>query len=129
MEFPSELLYSKEHEWVRRDGEEVTIGITDYAQQALGDIVFVDLPSEGFALTQMQPFGSIEAVKSVNDLYSPVAGSVTAVNEDLGDNPGLVNTSPYGEGWMLRAKTSEETDWGGLMDASAYEAMVKELEG
>jgi glycine cleavage system H protein len=129
MEFPKDLLYSSEHEWVRKDGDEVTVGITDFAQEQLGDIVYVDLGSEGDDLKQMGVFGTIEAVKAVNDLYCPVAGTVTAVNEALADNPGLVNTSPYGDGWMIRAKSSAETDWDSLMDADAYEALVKELEG
>jgi glycine cleavage system H protein len=129
MEFPKDLLYSSEHEWVRKDGDEVTVGITDFAQEQLGDIVYVDLSSEGDDVKQMGVFGTIEAVKAVNDLYCPVAGTVTAVNEALADNPGLVNTSPYGDGWMIRAKASGETDWDSLMDAAAYEALVKDLEG
>jgi glycine cleavage system H protein len=128
MEFPEDCLYSEEHEWVRKDGDEVIIGITDYAQQALGDIVFVELPSEGDALKQMEPFGSVEAVKAVADLYSPVAGTVTKVNEALQENPALVNSSPYGDGWMIRAKVSEETDWDRLMDAAAYRKLVEEKE-
>lgn len=129
MEFPKDLLYSSEHEWVRRDGDDVTVGITDFAQDQLGDIVFVDLANEGDELSQMGVFGSVEAVKAVSDLYSPVAGSVTEVNEALADNPGLVNTSPYGDGWMIKAKVSGEMDWSSLMDAEAYEAVVKEMEG
>jgi glycine cleavage system H protein len=129
MEFPKDLRYSSEHEWVRKDGDEVTVGITDFAQEQLGDIVYVDLGSEGDDVQQMGVFGTIEAVKAVNDLYCPVAGTVTAVNEALADNPGLVNTSPYGEGWMVRLKASAETDWDSLMDAEAYEALVKDLEG
>jgi len=129
MEFPSDVLYTKEHEWVRRDGGTVVVGITDYAQQALGDIVFVELPVAGADLRQMEAFGSVEAVKAVADLFCPVEGVVTQVNETLSDNPGLVNSSPYGDGWMIRVKSSEATDWGSLMDAAAYESLVRDLEG
>ncbi|MBD3334981.1 MAG: glycine cleavage system protein GcvH [Candidatus Eisenbacteria bacterium] len=129
MEFPQDCQYTKDHEWVRREGDEVVIGVTDYAQQALGDVVFVELPGEGDALKQAEPFGSVEAVKAVADLFSPVKGEVSSVNNALEDNPGLVNESPYGDGWMIRAKIAEDTKWNLLMDASAYQDLVKELEG
>ncbi len=127
MEVREGLFYTKEHEWVRRDGEEVTIGITDYAQEQLSDIVYVELPEVGFELKQMEPFGSVEAVKAVSDLYAPVSGQVTAVNERLSDDPTLVNSSPYDEGWMLKAKLADASELDDLMDAAAYEAYVKEL--
>ena len=129
MEFPEGCYYTKDHEWVRREGDEVIIGITDYAQQALGDIVFVELPGDGDELRQGDPFGSVEAIKAVADLFSPVLGSVTAVNSALEDNPGLVNASPYGDGWIIRAKADESTVWEDLLDASAYQELVKGLEG
>jgi glycine cleavage system H protein len=129
MEFPEGCYYTKDHEWVRREGDEVVIGITDYAQQALGDIVFVELPDDGSELRQGDPFGSVEAVKAVADLFSPVLGTVTAVNGSLEDNPGLVNASPYGDGWIIRAKADAATQWDELLDAAAYQELVKGLEG
>ncbi|MBU1701188.1 MAG: glycine cleavage system protein GcvH [Candidatus Eisenbacteria bacterium] len=129
MEFPEGFYYTKDHEWVRKEGDEVVIGITDYAQQALGDIVFVELPADGGDLRQGDPFGSVEAVKAVADLFSPIVGSVTAVNLDLEDNPGLVNASPYGDGWIIRAKVDEATHWDELLDVLAYQELVKGLEG
>src|SRR5512140_3314345 len=107
MNIPKDCRYTKEHEWVRVDGNAVEVGITDYAQSALGDIVFVELPKVGQRLSQMQPFGSVEAVKAVSDLFSPITGEVTEINGAIGDDPTLVNGSPYGDGWMIRARLAD----------------------
>jgi len=128
MTIPKSLRYTKEHEWVKVDGQEVTVGITDFAQSSLGDIVFVELPKVGQRLTQAQPFGSVEAVKAVSDLFSPVSGEVTAVNEAIGDDPTTVNRSPYEDGWMIKAKVADPSEVGGLLDAEAYQALVAGLE-
>ena len=103
---PQDCRYTKDHEWVRREGEEALIGITDFAQGQLGDIVFVELPAVGRSLNQGGVFGSVEAVKAVSDLYSPVSGEVTAVNPAIGGDPSVVNRAPYGDGWMIRARFS-----------------------
>ena len=123
---PQDLQYTKEHEYVRRAAEEglVTIGITDYAQGELGDVVFVELPAVGRTLATNESFGTIEAVKAVSELYSPVAGEVVAVNDALDANPALVNTDPYGEGWMIRVRVSDPAELDGLMDAAGYEGLV-----
>ena len=122
MEFPSDLLYTEDHEWVRVEGDIATVGITDYAQGELGDIVYVDIESEGEELEQGAVFGSVEAVKTVSDLFMPVAGEVVEVNEALEDTPEIVNQEPYGGGWLVKVKlTSAPED---LMDAAAYEASL-----
>ena len=123
---PQDLQYTKEHEYVRRAAEEglVTIGITDYAQGELGDVVFVELPAVGRTLATNESFGTIEAVKAVSELYSPVAGEVVAGNDALDSNPALVNTDPYGEGWMIRVRVSDPAELDGLMDAAGYEGLV-----
>jgi glycine cleavage system H protein len=127
---PEDCRYTQEHEWVRKDGpEHVKIGITDYAQGALGDIVFVELPAVGTALTLMQPFGSVEAVKTVSDLFSPVEGEVAEVNSALGGDPAVVNRSPYGDGWMIRARVADMGQMEKLLSPAAYEALVRGLEG
>lgn len=128
MDFPKDCLYSREHEWVRAEGKSVTMGITDYAQSALGDIVFVELPSIGQEMEPGEPFGSVEAVKAVSDLFSPVSGVVTAVNTTLEDDPTLVNHSPYDEGWMVKAKLRNESDLDGLLSPEEYEKLVAGLE-
>jgi glycine cleavage system H protein len=128
MEFAKDCRYTKEHEWVRVEGKEVRIGITDYAQSALGDIVFVELPKAGQKLGQMQPFGSVEAVKAVSDLFSPISGEVLESNAALGDDPTLANRSPFGDGWMIRASLANASELDTLMDAAAYEKLVSELE-
>lgn len=128
MDVPKDCLYSKEHEWVRAEGGVVTIGITDYAQSALGDIVFVELPSVGHALAQKEPFGSVEAVKAVSDLFSPVSGEVTEVNSALEDDPTLVNQAPYGGGWMVKARLRDGSDLEGLLSPADYSKIVAELE-
>lgn len=124
MNVPSELKYSKDHEWVKIDGDIATIGITDYAQSELGDIVFVDVDSEGDELAAGEVFGSIEAVKTVSDLFMPVAGEVIALNESLDDQPELVNQDPYGEGWIIKVKVTE-ADTSELLDAEAYKEITE----
>jgi len=124
MEFPSNLRYTKDHEWIRLEGDVATVGITDFAQGELGDIVFVDIPTEGEALSAEEVFGSVEAVKTVSDLYLPVAGEVLEVNTAIDGQPDLVNSDPYGEGWMVRVKVASVADVEALMDADAYRALV-----
>ncbi len=123
---PMDLRYTKEHEYVKSTGEEgiVVVGITDYAQGELGDVVFVELPKAGDSFTAMQVFGTIEAVKAVSELYSPVAGEVVEVNGALDANPALVNSDPYGEGWMVKMRLADASALDGLMDAAAYESHV-----
>ncbi len=120
MSTPKELLYDKTHEWIRIEGEEAVIGITHFAQAALGDVTYVDLPEEGASLTAGEEFGSIESVKAASELFAPVSGEVVAVNEGLNDAPETVNADPYGEAWMLRVKLSEKPE--NLLDADAYDA-------
>ncbi|MBI5374857.1 MAG: glycine cleavage system protein GcvH [Candidatus Schekmanbacteria bacterium] len=128
MGFPDELKYTKEHEWARvMNGNEVRIGITDYAQKELGDIVFIDIPSAGTEVEQGNAFGVIESVKAVSDLYSPVTGKISSVNEKLQDAPELVNNDPYGEGWMLSVEMSDSSQLNSLMDTAAYTAYVEEV--
>ncbi len=129
MEFPKDLRYTKDHEWMRSEGEEVVFGITDYAQDQLGDIVYVELPEVGAALTQGEAFGSVEAVKAVADLLSPVSGEVVASNEAVNDDPSVVNRSPYGDGWMVRVKGVNASEMDDLMDAAAYGTFIEESGG
>ena len=125
MTFPQELRYSKDHEWVRVEGNTATIGITEFAQHELGDIVFVDISSIGQELATHQIFGSVEAVKTVSDLFMPVAGRVLEVNPKLENEPELVNTDPYGDGWMVKIElTNTEADLANLMEASTYQDLV-----
>ncbi|MDQ0159538.1 glycine cleavage system protein GcvH [Alkalibacillus salilacus] len=124
MSLPKEYLYSEEHEWVKDEGDRVRIGITEFAQDELGDIVFVELPEEGDELTLDQPFGSVESVKTVSELYAPVSGKVVEVNEELEDSPELVNESPHDQAWMVVVEVSDKTDLDKLMDADAYQQMV-----
>ncbi|MDT8340720.1 MAG: glycine cleavage system protein GcvH [Longimicrobiales bacterium] len=125
-QIPTDLRYSAEHEYMRAtdDPDVYVIGITDYAQGELGDVVFVELPAVGDSFEKMATFGTIEAVKAVSDLYSPASGEVVEVNEALEDDPALVNTDPYGEGWMLKLRVSDASELGDLMDATAYAAHV-----
>ncbi|MEE8595802.1 MAG: glycine cleavage system protein GcvH [Gemmatimonadota bacterium] len=125
---PEVLKYTEEHEYVRSaDSEnEIVVGITDYAQGELGDVVYVELPAVGDSFERMEVFGTIEAVKAVSDLYSPVSGEVVAVNEALEEDPALVNSDPYGEGWMVRLRVQDLTDLDELLDAEAYRAIVEE---
>jgi glycine cleavage system H protein len=122
MNFPAELRYTKEHEWVKLDGNIATVGITDFAQSELGDIVYVEIETVGQTLAQDEIFGSVEAVKTVSDLFLPVAGEVLEVNGALNDQPELVNTDPFGEGWMIKMKVSNIADFDTLMDVDTYQA-------
>jgi glycine cleavage system H protein len=124
MEAPDDLKYSKEHEWVHVDGNTAVIGITDYAQGELGDVVFVELPEIGTEIESGEAFGTIEAVKAVSELYSPLAGKVIEINEKLEDDPALVNQSPYGDGWMVKIEIKDEEGLADLMNAAGYKEMV-----
>ncbi len=120
MSYPDDLAYSREHEWVRVRGSEATIGITSFAAEELGDIVFVELPEVGTALSQFGTFGVVESVKAVSDLYAPVSGEVTEVNEALRDAPELVNSDPFGEGWLMKVTLADSSELDALMNAGAY---------
>ena len=122
MAYPDDLRYSKEHEWVRADDGTATIGITSFAADELGDIVFIELPEAGGQLTQFGTFGVVESVKAVSDLYAPVSGTVVEVNEALRDAPELLNSDPFGEGWIARVELGDPAELEGLMDADAYAA-------
>ena len=124
MNFPADLLYTKEHEWVRLDGEVATIGITEYAQGELGDVVFVELPAVGSATVQMQSFGTIEAVKTVSDLFAPLSGSVVEVNARLADHAELINQDCYGEGWIIKVKMSNKDEVKALLPAAEYQKLL-----
>ena len=117
---PDDLHYTEEHEWVRNDGDTVVIGITHFAQEQLGDVVYVDLPPAGSSVDAGQVFGEVESTKSVSDLYAPVTGTVSERNEDLEDRPEIVNQDPYGEGWMLRIEPADGSQAPDLLDAEAY---------
>ena len=125
MEVPKDLKYTQEHEWVRIDGKKAVVGITEFAQEQLGDIVFVELPVVGSEVEQESPFGVVESVKTVSDLYAPVSGKVTAVNKDLETNPEKVNSEPYGGGWVVEIELSNEKDIVSLLDADAYTEQCK----
>ena len=120
MSHPGDLRYSKEHEWVRVEGSTATIGITSFAADELGDIVFVELPAVGASLSQFATFGVVESVKAVSDLYAPISGAVTAVNDALGEHPELMNSDAYGDGWIAQIQLSDDGELGALMDADAY---------
>jgi glycine cleavage system H protein len=122
MAYPDDLRYSKEHEWVRADGDAATIGITSFAADELGDIVFIELPEVGGQLSQFGAFGVVESVKAVSDLYAPVSGTVAEVNEALRDAPELLNSDPFGEGWIARVELGDTSELDALMDADAYAA-------
>ena len=124
MNFPEELHYTKDHEWIKMDGDIATIGITDFAQKELGDIVYVDISSKGKTLKQHEVFGTVEAVKTVSDLFMPVSGEVTEVNAALDTAPESVNTDAYGNGWMVKVKISNNAEVAGLMSAANYKALV-----
>lgn len=124
METPKEFKYSKDHEWVKVDGNEVTIGITAFAQSELGDIVFVELPEVDDDIEVDESFGNVESVKTVSELYAPVSGKVVAVNEELEDSPELVNESPFEGAWMIKVELSDESQLDNLMDADAYDEMT-----
>jgi len=123
---PAGLRYTKEHEWAKLDGGVVTVGVTDWAQEQLSDVVYVELPAVGKAVRQSDAFGVIEAVKTVSDLYAPVSGEVVEVNTALADNPGWVNESPYEKGWMIRIKAKDAKELDALLDATAYGALLEE---
>ncbi len=124
MKVPPDLRYTKEHEWVRVKGSEAEVGITDYAQGELGDVIFVELPQSGSKVIQMKPFGTIDAVKTVSDLFAPVSGEITAVNETLQQSPALVNQSPYEKGWMVKIKLENPAEVQGLLTAEQYEKLL-----
>ena len=125
-EVPEDMYYTKEHEWIRIEGDEVVIGITDHAQNALTDIVYVELPDEGEELEDMEEFAIVESVKSASPIFAPLAGQVTAVNEELDDTPELLNEAPYGAGWIIRMRLSDPEAVSTLMDAAAYKAEIGE---
>jgi glycine cleavage system H protein len=122
---PEDLRYTEEHEWARADGARVTVGITDYAQDALGDVVYVDLPASGTKVEAGQPFGEVESTKSVSDLYAPVSGTIVERNEALETSPELVNSDPYGDGWMVIIEADDAASVEGLLDAGAYAKLVE----
>ncbi len=125
MDFPDDLKYTREHEWVRNNGDgTATIGITDFAQSELGDIVFVELEPEGFEFDQEAVIGTVEAVKTVSELYAPVDGEIIELNETLEDEPELVNDDPYGDGWMLKIELGDESQLDDLMDADEYQKII-----
>jgi glycine cleavage system H protein len=125
MQVPADLVYSSDHEWIRRSGNTVRIGITDYAQDALGDVVFVQVPSVGISVAKGQSFSEVESTKSVSDIYAPVSGTVTAVNDALGATPELVNSDPYGEGWICEIEMTVPDQSAELLDAAGYRALVE----
>lgn len=128
MNFPDNLKYTKEHEWVRMDGDVAVVGITDFAQGELGELVYVEVESVGDSISKDDIFGTVEAVKTTSDLFMPISGEVLEFNEQLSesgdDNPGLINTDPYGEGWLIKIKPSDVSELDSLMDAEAYKALV-----
>ena len=125
MNFPSELKYTKDHEWVKVEGNEAYVGITDFAQRELGDIVYIDINTVGSEVAKDEVFGTVEAVKTVSDLFMPVTGTVLEVNASLNDNPELVNSDPYGEGWMVKVSLADAAEVEGLLTSEAYQALVR----
>ena len=123
---PEGLKYTPEHEWARVEGDIVTVGITDWAQEQLSDVVYVELPTAGTVLKQMDAFGVVEAVKTVSDLYAPISGEIVEVNAALGDDPALINQSPYEEGWIMKIRLSDPQELETLLDAEGYQALVEE---
>ena len=126
MNFPNDVKYTKEHEWIRLEGDVAYVGITDYAQEQLGDIVFVDIQTLGETLAADEVFGTIEVVKTISDLFLPVAGEVLEQNETLEEQPELVNKDPYGEGWLIKSKPAADADFDSLLDAEAYKALIND---
>ena len=124
MSAPTDLRYTRDHEWVRVDGQEATVGITQYAADQLGDIVFVELPDVGRELEEAKPFGVVESVKAVSDLFAPISGEVTSTNDALGSAPELVNSDPYGKGWMIKVTVADEAQLDDLLDGEAYDTLV-----
>lgn len=126
MEFPKDLKYTKEHEWVKVEGNIATVGITDYAQDSLGDVVYVELPQEGASVTKNEPFGVVESVKAVSDLYSPISGSVVEVNDAIIDSPEAINEEPYGDAWMIKVEIGSDSDLEDLLTAEEYQKFIEE---
>ena len=126
MNFPENVKYTKEHEWIRLEGDVAYVGITDYAQEQLGDIVFVDIQAEGETLAADEVFGTIEVVKTISDLFLPVGGEILEQNEALADQPELVNKDPYGEGWLIKMKPDADADFDSLLDAGTYKAFIND---
>ncbi len=126
MDFPEELKYTEEHEWVLVEAELATVGISDFAQDALGDVVFVELPEVGTEVVAGKPFGVVESVKAVSDVYAPVTGTIEEINEDLPDAPEIINTSPYEDGWMIKIRMTDPSEADDLMDVATYQAHVAE---
>ena len=124
MQFPKDLRYSSEHTWARREGDRVTVGITDFAQEELGEVLFVELPRVGRAVSAGESYGVVESVKAVSDLYEPVSGEVVTVNPRLDEAPELVNQAPYGDGWMIVIEASNPADWQALLSADDYQASI-----
>jgi glycine cleavage system H protein len=124
MNFPEELRYTKEHEWIKVNGDEATVGITEFAQRELGDIVYVDVETTGNQLEAGSVFGTVEAVKTVSDLFLPLSGTITELNPKLSSNPELVNTDPYGEGWMIKMKITNSSEVDALLDAASYKELT-----
>jgi glycine cleavage system H protein len=127
MRFPTELKYSKDHEWARVEGNRVTVGVTDHAQSALGDIVYVELPAVGRSLKKGETFGVVESIKAVSDLYAPVTGKVTEVNSALTGDPGQINKDPHGSAWMVKLEVTDPASLSDLMDSAAYSKLVESL--
>jgi len=123
---PTDLRYTKDHEWVRVEGDQATVGVTDFAAHQLGDVVFVDLPAVGRSIAQFATFGVVESVKAVSDLFAPIGGAVSAVNPALADRPELVNSDPFGDGWMIRLTIADPGQLAGLLDPAGYERLVAE---
>lgn len=126
MEFPEDLKYTREHEWISIEGSVATIGITDHAQEQLGDVVFVELPGVGDRIEKADAFGVVESTKAVSDVYAPLSGEVTEVNDDLPDNPELINEDPYGDGWMVKVTIGDQADLEDLMTADEYRKFIEE---
>lgn len=126
MEFPKDLKYTKEHEWVKVEGNIATVGITDYAQDSLGDVVYVELPQEGATVTKHEPFGVVESVKAVSDLYAPLSGSVTEVNDAIVDSPEAINEDPYGDAWLIKVEIASTGELGDLLSADEYQKFIEE---
>tara|TARA_B100000902_G_scaffold363335_1_gene382430 strand:- start:816 stop:1199 length:384 start_codon:yes stop_codon:yes gene_type:complete len=125
-EIPEGLIYTKEHEWIKVEGNEIVVGITDYAQNALTDVVWVELPELGVSVKSMESFANVESVKSVSEIYAPVSGEVTEINEDLEDAPETVNTDPYGDGWICKMRMDDSGELDALLDAAAYKSLIEE---
>lgn len=126
MEFPKDLKYTKEHEWVKVEGNVATVGITDYAQDSLGDVVYVELPQEGGSVTKSEPFGVVESVKAVSDLYAPLSGNVAEVNDAIVDSPEAINEDPYGDAWMIKIEIGSPDELSDLLSADEYQKFIEE---